>query len=184
MIKLTIGICSVLQRANELANLLTVLTPQLTDEVELIIITDNQQRSLGQKRKDISEMAKGRMLSFIDDDDRISNDYVQSILSAPKARIIAFDAIVTVDNSMPLLCDFDVNHEHEVNEPNYLRWPNHLCAIDSDVVRKVGWRDIFKEDFDFALRLKNYYLANDLKQVKLNKVLYYYDYDSTNTLFK
>jgi hypothetical protein len=184
MIKLTIGICSVPQRADDLAKLLTVLMPQLTDEVELIIITDNQQRSLGQKRKDISEMAKGRMLSFIDDDDRISNDYVQSILSAPKAHIIAFDAIVTVDNSMPLLCDFDVNHEHEVNEPHYLRWPNQLCAIDTRVVKAVGWRDIFKEDFDFALRLKNYYLANELKQVKLNKVLYYYDYDSTNTLFK
>jgi len=182
MIKLTIGICSVPQRANELAKLLAILTPQLTDEVELIIITDNQQRSLGQKRKDISEMAKGKMLSFIDDDDRISADYVQTIIEAPKSHIIAFDALVSCDGSIPLLCDFDVNHEHEVNEPHYLRWPNHICAVSTLVAKAVGWRDIHKEDFDFALRLKNYYLAQNLKQTKINKVLYYYDYDSNNTL--
>jgi len=54
----------------------------------------------------------------------------------------------------------------------------------SNTLALLAWRDIHKEDFDFALRLKNYYLAQNLKQTKINKVLYYYDYDSNNTLCK
>ena len=43
---------------------------------------DNKKRSVGEKRQDLLNLAKGQYLVFIDDDDRISDDYISSIIQA------------------------------------------------------------------------------------------------------
>lgn len=58
-------------------------------DVELLYLMDNRRRSVGEKRNDMLLMARGEYVSFIDDDDLVSADYVQKIyrqiVSARKA---------------------------------------------------------------------------------------------------
>ena len=50
--------------------------------MEIIGLFDNKKRSVGEKRQDLLNLAKGQYLVFIDDDDRISDDYISSIIQA------------------------------------------------------------------------------------------------------
>jgi glycosyltransferase involved in cell wall biosynthesis len=79
-LKLSVLIPTVPSRKPLLDALLSTLYPQLTDEVELIAILDNKKRTLGQKRREMIKLAQGKYVTFIDDDDEISADYVSEIL--------------------------------------------------------------------------------------------------------
>jgi len=48
-------------------------------DVELLFLMDNKRRPVGAKRNDMLAMAVGEYVSFIDDDDLVSDDYVQKI---------------------------------------------------------------------------------------------------------
>ena len=54
------------------------------DKVELLVLIDNKKRTLGAKRNEMIGLAKGEYVVFIDDDDLVSEDYVESILEAIK----------------------------------------------------------------------------------------------------
>jgi glycosyltransferase involved in cell wall biosynthesis len=51
-------------------------------DVELIYSMDNKRRSVGAKRNDLLRMARGEYISFIDDDDEVSEAYVKTIHEA------------------------------------------------------------------------------------------------------
>jgi hypothetical protein len=55
---LSILICSLWERAGDLARLLRVLDPQLTPDVELLIEVDNREKTTGAKRNILLEKAK------------------------------------------------------------------------------------------------------------------------------
>lgn len=48
-------------------------------DVELLYLLDNRRRSVGAKRNALLGAATGEYISYIDDDDSVSNDYVQKI---------------------------------------------------------------------------------------------------------
>ena len=70
-----------------LHNLLEKQAVARMPDVELLYLMDNRRRPVGAKRNDMLAMAKGEYVSFIDDDDEVSVDYVQKIYRAiVKAR--------------------------------------------------------------------------------------------------
>ena len=86
-INLSILICSVEteERKIKLKKLISELHRQISKNyaeeiVEIIIDTDNMIKSVGQKRNDLIEKAKGEFICFIDDDDFISENYLSTIL--------------------------------------------------------------------------------------------------------
>jgi glycosyltransferase involved in cell wall biosynthesis len=81
-IKLSILIPSVLSRYEKLGRILDQLKPQITDEVEVVVHTDNKKISLGDKRNKLLSLANGEYIVMIDDDDRITEDYVFELLKA------------------------------------------------------------------------------------------------------
>ena len=82
MKKLSILICSLREREKSLNKLLEVIEPQRTSEVEIILDTDNGEVTTGFKRNRLLNAAFGEYISFIDDDDLVSNDYIVKILKA------------------------------------------------------------------------------------------------------
>ena len=54
------------------------------DEVEHLILSDNRQRSIGEKRQALVDIAQGDYIAFCDDDDNIAEDYVAEIIKATK----------------------------------------------------------------------------------------------------
>jgi len=50
-------------------------------DVEILLLYDNQKRTTGCKRNVLLNLAKGNYISFIDDDDRVAPDYVETLRS-------------------------------------------------------------------------------------------------------
>jgi glycosyltransferase involved in cell wall biosynthesis len=68
-------------RAAFLRRLRAQLEPQIAARpVELLTLMDDGSTPTGTKRNQLVEMASGRYVAFIDDDDRVSPDYVQTLL--------------------------------------------------------------------------------------------------------
>lgn len=188
---LSILICTVdVRSADFLPRLLDQLKPQLTPDVELLYLGDiigaGKHLSLGAKRNKMLQIADGGYVVFIDDDDRISTDYVAELLKAialkPDVDIINYIVECGIDGEMPLPVYYSILHQEQENLPDkYLRWPNALMCIRRELAINVGFNDMgFGEDTDFGVRLRN----SAPKEHAINKVLYYYDYNTSTSLFK
>ena len=84
--KLSILICTIIERKNLLNRLLNILNKQKTDDVEVLVESDNKQISIGEKRNKLLNKAVGDYVAFIDDDDLVSDDYVKKVLQAIESK--------------------------------------------------------------------------------------------------
>lgn len=178
---LSLLICSLIERNNTfLTNLLKTIEPQVKNKpVEVLVISDNANRPVGTKRNDLIKISKGEYVCFIDDDDRISEDYIDSILTEIynwRPDVVVFDAEITFNGNNPKLVKYGREFDYCERNDAYYRHPNHLM-----VHKKSNITEYFKdvktgEDDEWALRM----LPRIVTQSRINKVLYYYDYN-TNT---
>lgn len=181
----SILICSLDCRAHLLHRLLDCLKPQLTDDVEIVVATDNGELSIGDKRNDLLAAARGEYVCFIDDDDLVSADYVARILDALEARpdAVGFWARRTVDG----VFDFKAKHSHDVEQYGtvivdqntiHLRCINHLNPVKADLARRTAFYPKNSgEDTDYAYRLRPLIKS----QVFVDEILYLYEYRTKAT---
>ena len=54
----------------------------LVDEIEILILGDNFERSIGDKRNELLEAANGKYVCFIDDDDTVHKEYCRKVVEA------------------------------------------------------------------------------------------------------
>lgn len=187
--KLSILVCSTQNRYNNfLLNILKQLFDQcaalplhLWSEVEVITVIDNKTRMLGTKRNDLLEMAQGDYVVFVDDDDRVADDYVQQLLDATSvgADIICFEVAVSINGGEPKPCYYSHKYKEDYNTPySYHRLPNHIMAVKRELALATKYKPIVKgEDSDYSKRL----LPLLKTQTEIEKVLYYYDYSDVTT---
>jgi glycosyltransferase involved in cell wall biosynthesis len=187
--RLSILVCSTQNRYNnfllkildQLFSQCAALPLHLWSEVEVITVIDNKTRMLGTKRNDLLNMAQGDYVVFVDDDDRVSDDYVQELLDAVTvgADVITFEVEVSLNGNEPKPCYYDMRYKSDYNLPDsYHRLPNHIMAVKRELALATKYQDILKgEDADYSKRL-----APLLKtQHIIEKVLYYYDYSDVTT---
>jgi glycosyltransferase involved in cell wall biosynthesis len=176
-IKLSILICTLPQRLMKLDRLLCVLEPQLNEYIEPII--DNTEGCVGTKRNNMIERAKGEYVSFVDDDDLVSDDYVSSILNAIESK----PDVVGIMGIMLWMANFPRRFIHTIQckdwyeaDAVYYRTPNHLNPIRKDRLVSSGVRfpsKSFGEDLDFSRQLRGHLKT----EVFLDKPIYYYLYE-------
>jgi len=80
--KLSILICGLHERVNQLSEILSILNlNRYIETVEILTLIDsrNSDTTSGQKRNRLLEMSRGRYVVFIDDDDLITDDYLSCI---------------------------------------------------------------------------------------------------------
>jgi glycosyltransferase involved in cell wall biosynthesis len=132
--KLSILVCSVLNRRNSFLPLileeLNKQTHNKTD-VEVICVVDNKTRMLGIKRNDLVNIAQGDYISFVDDDDKLSPDYVSELLKAidecSGADVINFIVNVSLNGGEFKPCYYSVTHGHDFNrDESYHRFASRL----------------------------------------------------------
>ena len=188
--KLSILIPSVAERRNTfLPKSLNMLYGQLESlpiedqkDVEIIYLIDNKTMMLGDKRNLMVDMAKGEYIAFVDCDDRISADYISSLLEGIKsgADSIVFLASVSLNGNPPKICRYSKDYPNDYNTANeYHRLPNHIPCIKKEVSKKVSFPSLKRaEDAGYAKLLKPYLKTEH----KIEKVLYYYDYNDMTTV--
>lgn len=187
--KLSILVCSTQNRynnfllkiLNQLFSQWESLAEELKKDVEIICITDNKQRMLGTKRNDLLNMAQGEYVVFVDDDDRVSYDYVLQLLNASCLGfdVICFLVSVSLNGKAPKICYYSTSYKEDYNtDDSYHRLPNHIMCVKKELALQVKYKDIIKgEDADYSKRL----LPLLQSQFDIYEVLYHYDYSDETT---
>jgi glycosyltransferase involved in cell wall biosynthesis len=184
--KLSILICTVPSRINSyLPVIINELNRQIEEtgikDIEIIYLGDNKKRSVGHKRNDLIRIAQGEYVCFIDDDDKVSPDFVKKIIPylSCSADVICFKVECSLNGSLGKPVFYNKDFACDTNYTDrYERLPNHLMVVAKSIVLQVMFKDIsFGEDNDYAIRLKPL-LKN---QILIDEVLYYYIFSQNVT---
>jgi glycosyltransferase involved in cell wall biosynthesis len=164
---------------NALCNRINKLIESNFDtSVELISICDNKEISIGSKRQQLLQLAKGEYVVFIDDDDRIHDDYLTDILSAISHQPDFIGFQIECSGTPGRTANVsNVYHDwaDKVDGFDYVRTPYHKTPIKRDIALHIGFKDMrFGEDYDFSKRLRQSGLIQ--KEYHIEKVLYYYQF--------
>lgn len=152
------------------------------EDVEILCLYDNKKRTTGAKRNSMIQISKGEYITFIDDDDRIDEQYVQHIMDTlhnnPIADCVVFDCITHINGNYECLSKYGVEFEYGQKGDQWRGKPAHTMVWKSSIVRKHAYQDLKSgEDIEWVCRA-----CVDIKnQVRIDKVLYYYDYNEKTT---
>lgn len=182
--KWSILICSIFERSKDLEKLLTVLYPQIApyQDVEVIISSDNCQKSIGKKRQELLEASRGDFVSFIDDDDLVDSDYVKEILPHLYYNdYIGFKLQSYVQGRPDKITIHDANIDgwYEDDEA-YYRDFSHINPIRKSIALEAEFHGGRAEDNRWANEIRQY--KHLIKHSRfIDKVLYFYYYDPSKT---
>jgi len=155
--KLSICICHLVERERQLKNILGILHSQYHgDDVEILIETDNREKSLGAKRQMQLLKSCGEYVCCIDDDDEVDPEYISLILEATKSgadcigmRGYIVEAGKKKEDFIHTLKSKEWYQDDKTK--NFYRTPNHLNPIKREIALKVGYKDLgYAEDFVYS----------------------------------
>ena len=157
--------------------LIKILLKQIEpyNNIELISLFDNKKRTIGRKRQNMIDIIQGEYVCFIDDDDRISDDYIKLIMDTldnnPNTDCVVFWSCINQPNMEDKIVKFGFEERNNL--------PCHVHVWKSSIVKKYEYKNInHGEDHDWINRAKN-----DIHHLsKIDKILYYYDarYNTTS----
>src|SRR4030095_5942855 len=155
---LSILIPSLNKRFGKLGVLLRLLDQQKTDEVEILVNQDNGKKSIGQKRNELTQAATGLYLTSIDDDDRVSNQYIPLLLRgiATGPDCCSLIGRYTHNGRLPKIFKHSIEFNGWYEKNNILyRYPNHLNCIKASIAKQMLYPDTnYGEDKSFSDQLK------------------------------
>ena len=179
----SILICAVPIRTK---TLFTNITDQAKGkDVQVLYLADNFSMSVGEKRNKLIEISGGERIIFVDDDDRVSNDYVDKVLEYSKLDYdcVAIGVEYRQNNTNLKIYDYrykkNINTRDEQGRNIAGRVPNHLCLWKKDVAKRVEFPSVnLAEDHRWAdeqvlLGYSIYYTKD---------IIYYYDFNRENSL--
>jgi len=159
-------------------------------DIEILGLLDNYKFSIGEKRNMLLNMSRGKFVVFIDDDDRVTDDFVQLIINKivnnPDADCICYEMLCTINGARQIHSKFGIEYEYTKMAP----WTNKNCSVKNSEpepwfgkpshnmvwASRIAKTQKFPhtnagEDFDWVART----WPKIKKQVKINKIIYYYD---------
>lgn len=187
---LSILVCSVTTRFNNfLPNIIKKLHKQaeMFEGVEIICLLDNKTIMLGDKRNELVKLSCGKYVVFVDDDDDISDDYIEKLFFATDSNvdIINFTVSVSLNGGEYKPCLYNMDYENDYNETNtegqivsYRRLPNHIMCVKRELAIDTIYPSIIRgEDAGYSKSLK----PKLKSQLILNDTLYYYNFNQETT---
>jgi len=180
-VRLSILICHLNGRSESLARLLGSIQRQvvsaLDKKIEVLVEGDDGDMSVGKKRNMLLEKATGEYSAFVDDDDTIAEDYVQSIYDATKTGpdCVGIDGIMKIQGqALPFRHSIEYQGWY-TGVDAYYRTPNHLNPIKTAIARKIGFPEIDNgEDRLFSESVRR--LLNT--EVYIDHPIYFYEKDN------
>jgi len=169
------------------SDLISVLDAQIgTLPVELLVLTDNRKRSTGLKRQALLDLAQGRYITHLDDDDMVSGDYIAELLAAialPEVDVIVFNQQSTWngENSFYVRCGLEYENEGMHKDADDKLWqdihrkPWHWCVWNARIAKSARFPDGYIDDDWFWLKQT---IAAARTQHRIDKVLHYYIHNS------
>lgn len=128
------------------------LAPML--RIDIVLNFDNREKSIGQKREELLQGATGKYMSFIDDDDQITDAYIEDLrdtilgeyhVMRLRGQIQQYTFTHSLENALS-----GMMAQGEV----FLRPPNHLNPMMTDVAKLVHFGNAIRgEDLDWTIRM-------------------------------
>lgn len=184
---LTIMIPTTYDRRELFEKLILELWQQIHDTnylpfIEIIYEEDNKEISVGRKRQNLLEKAKGTFVVGFDSDDWPAPDYVECIMTAlikyPETDHVGFLEHCTIDGQESISI---FSFRHLVWEENAYGYDHIRCANPKSVIRRsiaisVGFEDLrYGEDRIFSEKVTPLIKS----EAFINKAIYYYRHTST-----
>lgn len=117
-------------------------------------------KSIGAKRQEGMDKAKGKYVIWLDDDDNISPDYIETLvrMAESDADVLTFNNLSKFENYWMIVEMSLKNEKDEQAHPGFIkRRPYSICAWKKEKVCNVKWIDgNINEDVNFiteALKL-------------------------------
>lgn len=158
------------------SKLLKSLDKQSRDWVEILSLIDNKRWTVSDKRNQLISMCKWEYISFIDDDDEITDDYIEQLLEWIEhwTDVVNFKLWISIDWAEYKDVLFSKEHQNIYKDWFYYRQPNHIMCIKKELAKKFPYRNIPWEDTDFAERIN----SSIKTEYNIDKTLYYYNFSS------
>lgn len=160
MIDLSILVCSIAERYDGFAaQIQRQLYEQISrladpDRVEVIVLTDTRSMTIGRKRNHLVNMASGRYTVFVDDDDEISDNYVDALLTATAsgADVLLFNLEYRFNGVSKRVIRHSLRFTDDSRRG--LNTPRHTSAVRREIALRLPFVETsYGEDFNWAQRL-------------------------------
>jgi hypothetical protein len=180
-------ICSINARTAELADILSNLEQQIEPyegRVRVIVDRDDCERAVGEKRTRLVLASTAEYISFVDDDDDLSDRYVEAVIDALEERpdYVGFEVEYTVDGRRQKPVFHSLRHENwSEDERGYYRGVTHLNPIRREfAVLGLPFVPDNGDDAEWARRVQQTGLVR--REVFVPEPLYRYRYSPTGSL--
>lgn len=200
--KLSILIPTIVGREKQLKQLIAMLSAQTgianywmhesadwvnsgrDENVEIITLCDKAIMSIGEKRNKLLKMSHGKYVAFIDDDDSISEDYIELLINATDSGCdcASLKGEITIDGGKPEIFEHSLKYNEwktnpEGSEIRYERYPNHLSLIRSSIAKQFKFPEKnHGEDHDWSKQIHESGLLKT--EYYIPEIIYYYNYIS------
>lgn len=192
-IKLTIGIPSLPDRTSKFLDpLYTKLLTQVGDakDIEIITIMDNRVMTVGRKRSLLFHIAQGKYTCIIDDDDDVTDDFIQTMRSVITNEldvdVICYNQDANIDGkSWVIRTSLNYNTKFPFDQLMVDQWGNpvpcnrppwHWCAWKTEFAKKIPFGDSnTQEDTIFVIDA----ISQAKTELVLDKVMCKYRWSSS-----
>ena len=131
--RLSILICSLVNRHRELKLLLETLHKQVSsvEGVEVLVDVDDGCLKVGEKRNKLLDLAQGEYVCFVDDDDIVPEYYVLKIIAAiaTKPDAVGFMGEIEFKNGKKFPVEYRHGNEDSFDGHTYYRGVWHLQPV-------------------------------------------------------
>lgn len=173
-------ICTLPERATLLRRLTQTLDKQKVKYNGLVnykIHDAVRSMSTGQKRNQLIEQSQSDYFAFVDDDDMVSDIYVDSIYNAIQSSpdVVTFCGYMTTNGKDRRGFTIKLGSKYEERNGHFYRFPNHLCAFRRDKVNMVKFPEQWvQEDYWWSREIMEKKLLKT--EVFINQDLYHYQF--------
>lgn len=176
--KLSLLIPTLAGREEYLDRLLSILRPQLTNEVEVVVEKDCGDLSIGEKRNNLIAKAVGDYVAFIDDDDRVAADYISQLMVGinKTVDVVSIQGELTTNGTqVHKFIDKPYRKWVRIPDGTYIRGVQHLDAIKRSIASQFKFpHKNFAEDQEWGQQIEASRLVTSYHSV--DKPIYFYDY--------
>lgn len=180
-VALSILIPTIAKRYYSFNLLLAELNKQIGDlPVEILFDNSEPPITIGKKRNNLLDRAKGNYVCFFDDDDTPTDYYISTIFEGIKQDVdcVYLRGVMTTNGRNPEIFEHSIKYnayKTTTNEIKYERYPNHLNTIKSTIAKQFKFKEKnWGEDTDWATDVFNSGLIKT--EYYSDKVLYNYRY--------
>jgi glycosyltransferase involved in cell wall biosynthesis len=145
----------------------------LSEQIEVLIETDTGNLSVGQKRNILIDKSSGEYVSFIDDDDNVSEDYIKTIYEKLNSLLdivfIKINHIVNDEFNRIIIPSKYI--ESVFGNMYFTKNYYHLCPHKLELAKQIYFPKIsFMEDIEYSTRLDM--IINN--SISIEQPLYHY----------